>query len=284
MYSSPRAAAASRHLLERVAAVGLGGVHVHVAAEVAGRHQPRQRASSRRPRSRRGSRAAPGAPTPARAPGRSPPRSRRQFAPRRLALNSPYSFSRQPRSSARSRRTMLWAFEPVKYCSAAPRSWAATARRSACRPPRSSTRGLGLAAAEHALDQRIGGEQRRAPRRRRRRRGGRRRRRSRRRAAGCRPARCRGPAAAPAATRSPPARRAMASGSRWRPECCCRSSSACRMSASFLAPMPLSPRMRPARAAASSSGRLVDSQLLIQPPAVLGPTPCSASTSSSVTG
>ena len=42
-------------------------------------------------------------------------------------------------ASARSRSAMLWAFDPVKYCSAAPRLSGGTSRRSAWKPPRSST-------------------------------------------------------------------------------------------------------------------------------------------------
>ena len=72
--------------------------------------------------------------------------------PRRSASNSPYSFSFQPRSSARSRSAMLCAFEPVKYCSAAPRCSGVTRRRSAWKPPRSSTLALVPPLAEHALD------------------------------------------------------------------------------------------------------------------------------------
>ncbi len=59
---------------------------------------------------------------------------------RSVALsNSPYSFSFKPRAMARSRSAMLCAFEPVKYWSAAPRLSAGTSRRSAWKPPRSST-------------------------------------------------------------------------------------------------------------------------------------------------
>ncbi len=50
--------------------------------------------------------------------------------------NRPYSLSFQPRSSALSRSAMLWAFEPVKYCMAAPRSSGLTQRRSAWKPSR----------------------------------------------------------------------------------------------------------------------------------------------------
>ena len=74
------------------------------------------------------------------------------------ASNSPYSFSCQPRSSARSRRTMLWAFEPVKYCR---RRRAARRRRCAGRPGsrRASARWPWCSpSAEHALDEREGGE------------------------------------------------------------------------------------------------------------------------------
>ena len=46
-------------------------------------------------------------------------------------LNTPYSFSFKPRPIARSRNAMLCAFDPVKYCSAAPRLSGGTSRRSA---------------------------------------------------------------------------------------------------------------------------------------------------------
>ena len=53
---------------------------------------------------------------------------------------------------------MLWAFEPVKYCSAAPRLSRGTSRRSAWKPPQISTLDLVSPCAEHALDQLVAGE------------------------------------------------------------------------------------------------------------------------------
>ncbi len=71
------------HFLERGAAIGLGGVHVQVAADVARAPPVPAAAPVRRLRSRRCSRAAPAESTAGRAPGRCPPRSRRPPEPRR---------------------------------------------------------------------------------------------------------------------------------------------------------------------------------------------------------
>ena len=127
----PRAAAAAGHLLERVAAVGLGRVHVQVAAEVAARQQPRQRAAPR-----------PLDLAAVLAQLRRHPRQAERLVDRLLGLagDPRSSVARrtartrsacQPRSIARSRSTMLCAFEPVKYCRAAPRLSGGTRRRSA---------------------------------------------------------------------------------------------------------------------------------------------------------
>ena len=51
-----------------------------------------------------------------------------------LASNSPYSESFRPLRTAISRVLMLWAFEAVKYCSAAPQQPGGTTRRSTWRP------------------------------------------------------------------------------------------------------------------------------------------------------
>ncbi len=47
---------------------------------------------------------------------------------------------------------MLCAFDPVKYCSAAPRLSVATSRRSAWKPPRIRTLDFDVAVGQHALD------------------------------------------------------------------------------------------------------------------------------------
>ena len=80
MYSSPASRAASAIVADVVLAVGLGGVHVQIAAQVGALDQAGQRARRRPPRSRRAPRAAPAESRPGRAPRRSPPRSRRRRA------------------------------------------------------------------------------------------------------------------------------------------------------------------------------------------------------------
>ena len=54
-------------------------------------------------------------------------------------LKQAVSLSLKPRCSARSLTAMLWAFDPVKYCAAAPALSVATTRKSTCIPPRSKT-------------------------------------------------------------------------------------------------------------------------------------------------
>ena len=195
MYSRPASRAAAAIVRDVVLAVGLGGVHVQVAAQIGALDQARQRVrcgrldlaahlAQLRRNPRRG-----------RAPRRCPPRVSPATRASSAIRNSPYSFSLKPRPIARSRSAMLCAFEPVKYCIAAPRLSAATSRRSAWKPPLEQDARLGVAVAEHALDQRVVDEvvhQRRPARRRR---AGRGRRRSRSRAAGCRPARSSAPGA-----------------------------------------------------------------------------------------
>ena len=129
------------HRLEALATVGLGRVHVQVALEI-------------RPRDQRGQRPGGGGFDLAAvlAQLRLDERQSERLVDvllrsrRRSAVSSaskrPYSFSFQPRSSARSRSAMLCAFEPVKYCRAAPRCSGVTMRRSAWKPPRSSTLAL----------------------------------------------------------------------------------------------------------------------------------------------
>ncbi len=158
--------------------------------------------------------------------------------------NRPYSFNLKPSPMARSRSAMLCAFEPVKYCMAAPRLSAATSRRSACKPPSSSTldfvspcpstratRGYSMKSsindggppeASRSISPQVSQPRRRLP------------------TAsmvtpGARP--CRYSASAAAAS--------CASGKRWRPANRFRSSSALRISASFFAPIPFSDRIRP---------------------------------------
>ena len=133
---------------------------------------------------------------------------------------------------------MLWAFEPVKYCSAAPRLSRGTSRRSAWKPPQQQHARLGLAVREDPLDQFVAGEGVHQRRRARRRRGCRGRRRSRSRGGGCRPSRCPPRARARAARRPAPrpCRTPPPSAAVRRTARC--SSSALRMSASFFAPMP----------------------------------------------
>ena len=102
--------------------------------------------------------------------------------------NRPYSFSLKPRPIARSRSAMLWAFEPVKYCRAAPRLSAATSRRSAWKPPARRTLDFVSPCASTRSTSAVADERVHQRRSARRRRGCRDRRRSRSRAAGCRPA------------------------------------------------------------------------------------------------
>ena len=124
------------HLLERGAAVGLGGVHVEVAADVAQFHQFGQAAFVRRLRFRRCSRAAPAESTAGRAPRRLPssvsPATRESSSTR----NRPYSLSLSPILTARVRMATLWSLLPVKYCMAAPKLSGGSARTSTCRPSR----------------------------------------------------------------------------------------------------------------------------------------------------
>ena len=104
MYSRPASRAAQHHRLEVVLAVGLGRVHVQVAAQIGRLRSARAGAARRRRRFRRGARAAPAAPTRGRALRRCLPRCRRRACASSAARNSPYSLSCMPRSSARSRK------------------------------------------------------------------------------------------------------------------------------------------------------------------------------------
>ena len=128
----------ARHRLDIGAAVGLGGVHVQVAAQIGVLDQARQRAGLGRldlaaVLAQLGRHE--GQPERRVDPASSSPATRDSSSRR----NSPYSFSLKPRASARSRSAMLCAFEPVKYCSAAPRLSGGTSRRSAWKPPESRT-------------------------------------------------------------------------------------------------------------------------------------------------
>ena len=88
------------------------------------------------------------------------PRCGRRSSPRRSVVmrKTPYSLIFRPRSLARPRRMTLWSFEPVKYCSAAPKLSAGTTRRSTCRPLVSRIDDLGWPAANYGGSIAEGGE------------------------------------------------------------------------------------------------------------------------------
>ena len=69
-------------------------------------------------------------------------------------VNTPYSFSLKPRPIARSRSAMLWAFDPVKYCIAAPRLSGGDQPQIGLKAAVEQHARLRVAAPEHALDQR----------------------------------------------------------------------------------------------------------------------------------
>ena len=76
--------------------------------------------------------------------------------------------------------------------------------------------------------------------------------------------RSRRPAHAPAEASTSAAACSCASGSRWRPACRLRSSSALRISASFFAPMPRSARMRPSRRGPLEIVERADAELAVE--------------------
>ena len=143
----------TRHGFHIGAAVALSGVRVKVATEIGLLDQARQRASLGRLY------LAAVFPELGRYEGQPqrgiqlPLRRRRPRATSSSRRKSPYSLSVNPRASARSRRAMLWAFDPVKYWSAAPRLSEGTSRRSAWNPPDEQDAGLGVAMHEDSLDE-----------------------------------------------------------------------------------------------------------------------------------
>ena len=114
--------------------------------------EARQRAVPRPPRSRRGSRAVPAAihAQPERLVD-ALPRSRRQRESSSSTRNRPYSFSLSRAGCARSRSAMLCAFEPVKYCIAAPRLLGGHQPQIGLEPAPEQHARLGSPCAEDAL-------------------------------------------------------------------------------------------------------------------------------------
>ena len=154
----PEPAGGARHRFDVGASVGGGRVHVEVAAEVLPLDRGAGASAPPRPRSRRGSRAIPAESSPARAPRRCPLQSRRRSATSSSTRKSPYSLSFRPRWIARSRSAMLCAFEPVKYCCAAPRLSRGNEPEVGLEPAPEQHARLRFAAGEHALDQAVSDE------------------------------------------------------------------------------------------------------------------------------
>ena len=154
-----RGARRAGHRLDVGAPVGRGRVHVEIAAQVGSRvTQARQRALFGRldlaavlAQLRRD-----------RAPGRARVDPVLVRAGHRdvvvRARYRPYSFSLKPRWSARSRSAMLWAFEPVKYCSAAPRLSRAHQPQIGLEAAAQQHARLRLAVREDPLDRAVAGE------------------------------------------------------------------------------------------------------------------------------
>ena len=159
---------------------------------------------------------------------------------------------------------MLCAFDPVKYCSAAPRCSGGHDPQIRLEAAANQDARLGAAIGQHALDEREPREDVGERQRLRRSRGCRGRRWSRCRGARCRPSRSRRRARVLSGTRrgSPPCRwRAKADdGRRMR----CRSSIACRISCSFFSPMPLMARMRPDLRGFGEVVETLDPQLAVE--------------------
>ena len=131
------------HLLQRRHAVGQAGVGVQVAAQVGLGDQGGQLAAQRGLHLAGVLAHAPAGSRPCPAAGRPPPRSGTRSARRSPASNRPYSDSLSLRRTAISRTRTLWAWEPVKYCSAAPQASSGITRRSTWSPALGPDRGLG---------------------------------------------------------------------------------------------------------------------------------------------
>ena len=141
-----------RHRLDVVLAVGRGRMQVQVAAEVGPRDQRGQRVAlggldlaAMLAELRRDERQAE---RRRRCPASSAPASDSPVS----TSNRPYSFRRRPRASARSRSAMLCAFEPVKYCSAAPLDAGFHQAEVGLQARAEQHAGLGVAAPEDARD------------------------------------------------------------------------------------------------------------------------------------
>ena len=195
----------------------------------------------------------------------------------------PYSFSFRPRWIARSRRTMLCAFEPVKYWSAAPRLSRGTRRRSAWKPPHrrtldfvspcarirstslypvnTSMSDAGAPAARMSRSPQVSQPRRRLP-----------------------TIEISASGACSRSAATSPAAVSCASAISRRPMNRRCSSRAFRMSASFFPPIPFISRMRPSRAACSSSSSVRMPSSPYSRATVFGPTPCRCSRSSTVGG
>src|SRR5687767_14779353 len=196
---------------------------------------------------------------------------------------SPYSFRVMPRCCARSRSSMLWALEPVKYCIAAPRLSPGTTRRSTWAPLRTrtldlvsprpstcSTRGwvmkVSITDRSAPVHSRSTSPQVSTPRRK------------------LPTGRIEADGCAATSDVMMSSASAAASASRCRPAVRRRSSMALRICDSFFGPMPFSSRSRPAFAASLSDSTLSTLSEWYRRATVFGPTPWSRKRSRIVGG